>query len=339
MAFRRAMGRCICRNDSYKKAEIFQEKLINNYLIHFPEVKRKKCSNDKPYINDAIKSLIRQKLRLFRQRKTEEANILRKSIKKQIWKASAQYYRNKVSELFKARPKQWYNTVKKISGKTVKNVDFNLDVPPETTANSLNRHLAAIVQTLPALSCHISPPPAPDQDIPVVQPADVEAKICKLKRTSICPLDIPIDLIKAFPDLSKPLSNIFNTITRSGSFPKCWKKGYITPIQKKGVKLDFYGVRPITLTPVFSKLYESFAADWLKNTILVLIDEQQFGNMKGLSTTHYLVSLLETVYKLLDEPDTWLNLLLIDLQKAFDLVSHNVLVEKLLNEFNVTPIF
>jgi len=57
--------------------------------------------------------------------------------------------------------------------------------------------------------------------------------------------------------------------------------------------------------------------------------------MKGLSTTHYLVSLLDTVYKLLDEPDTWLNLLLIDLQKAFDLVSHSVLVETLLNEFNV----
>ena len=57
--------------------------------------------------------------------------------------------------------------------------------------------------------------------------------------------------------------------------------------------------------------------------------------MKGLLATHYLVSLLDIVYKLLDEPETWLNLLLIDHQKAFDLVSHNVLVDKLLKEFNV----
>ena len=57
--------------------------------------------------------------------------------------------------------------------------------------------------------------------------------------------------------------------------------------------------------------------------------------MKGLSTTHYLVSLIDTVWKLLDEPDIWLSLVLIDLQKAFDLVSHNALVENLLNEFNV----
>ena len=68
------------------------------------------------------------------------------------------------------------------------------------------------------------------------------------------------------------------------------------------------------ITPKFSKLHEGFAVDWLKNTILVLIDEQQFGNMKGLLTTHSLVSLLDTVYKLLDEPDIWLNILLLELK-------------------------
>ena len=39
----------------------------------------------------------------------------------------------------------------------------------------------------------------------------------------------------------------------------------------------------------------------------------------------------------LENPDVWLNLLLIDLQKAFDLINHNVLVEKLLKEFHVNP--
>ena len=129
-------------------------------------------------------------------------------------------------------------------------------------------------------------------------------------------IEISIDLVKAFPDkLSKPLSHVYNTATRSGSFLKCWKKGYITRIQKKGVSLDFMESK----------------------TILELIDEQQFGNVKGLSMKHYLVGLLDAVYKLLDEPYTWLNLLLIDLQKAFELVS-NILVVKLLNEFKA-PIF
>ena len=44
------------------------------------------------------------------------------------------------------------------------------------------------------------------------------------------------------------------------------------------------------------------------------------------------ILLLDTVYKLLDDPDTLLDILLSDLQKAFDLFSRNVLIGKL-NEF------
>ena len=49
-----------------KKAELFQEKLINNYLPDFP---MKRCSSDKPYVNDLIKSLIRKKLKTVSPRK------------------------------------------------------------------------------------------------------------------------------------------------------------------------------------------------------------------------------------------------------------------------------
>jgi len=39
----------------------------------------------------------------------------------------------------------------------------------------------------------------------------------------------------------------------------------------------------------------------------------------------------------LEDPNVWVDLLLIDLQKAFDLINHNVLVEKLRKEFHVNP--
>ena len=52
----------------------------------------------------------------------------------------------------------------------------------------------------------------------------------------------------------------------------------MTPIQKKGAEEGFNGVRPITLTSVFSKLYESFLTDWLKSESEELIDPKQFGN-------------------------------------------------------------
>jgi len=45
-----------------------------------------------------------------------------------------------------------------------------------------------------------------------------------------------------------------------------------------------------------------------------------------------------TMLKDFGNPDAWLSLLLIDLQKAFDLIDHNILVNKLLTEFQVSTI-
>ena len=84
---------------------------------------------------------------------------------------------------------------------------------------------------------------------------------------------------------------------------------YITPIQKKRGVNDFTGVRSITLTPVFfSKMYEDFLTNWLKTEILELINLQQFENLKEPSASHYLVCLLNTILKNLENPDTWLDL-------------------------------
>ena len=142
--------------------------------------------------------------------------------------------------------------MKEIGGRSCKNLDFLLDEPPEQTANELNKHLASIVQTFPPLSENQLIPETPKDKIPEISAKQIIEKIQKLKKTSICPIDIPIDLIKAFPDkLSTPLVSIFNDISNSGCYPSCWKLGYITPIQKKGGVNDFTGVQLITLNPVF----------------------------------------------------------------------------------------
>ena len=80
-------------------------------------------------------------------------------------------------------------------------------------------------------------------------------KIDNLKKTSICPSDIPNVLVKAFANkLSLPLADIFCTITESGCYPDTWKHGFVTPIQKKGPEKGFSRVQPITLTSVFFKI-------------------------------------------------------------------------------------
>jgi hypothetical protein len=64
--------------------------------------------------------------------------------------------------------------------------------------------------------------------------------------------------------LCRPLCSIFNWSVREGFVPSIWKEANVTPIQKssppKDVDSDF---RPISLTPIISKILESFPYKWL----------------------------------------------------------------------------
>ena len=59
-----------------------------------------------------------------------------------------------------------------------------------------------------------------------------------------------------------------------------------------------------------------------------LINTNQFGFCSNHSTEHTLISLIETIKKYLDN-DEIVCRVFIDLQKAFDTISHEVLLEKL----------
>ena len=79
-----------------------------------------------------------------------------------------------------------------------------------------------------------------------------------------------------------------------------------------------------------SKVYESFIGDWIFPYIDPFIDPGQCGGLKGSSITHYLVKLLHFVHSHLDlsQPHAVL-LVLVDLEKAFNRVSHQLVVEDL----------
>ncbi|KAK8371864.1 hypothetical protein O3P69_011851 [Scylla paramamosain] len=61
------------------------------------------------------------------------------------------------------------------------------------------------------------------------------------------------------------------------------------------------------------------------------IDEHQFGNLKGRSTTQYMVFLLDAILKGLEQRNTVAQMCLIDFKKAFDNVDHSVAVTQLYN--------
>ena len=54
----------------------------------------------------------------------------------------------------------------------------------------------------------------------------------------------------------KPLFNIIQFSLETGNFPSNWKRGNIVPVHKKGKKDLTNNYRPVSLLPIFSKVYE-----------------------------------------------------------------------------------
>ena len=111
----------------------------------------------------------------------------------------------------------------------------------------------------------------------------------------------------------------------------CWRVGNITPLSKCGSSSSCPSdYRPITITPVSSKVYERLLARRLnafaeKNK---LFPSLQFGFRKGLGTCDALLTITHTVQKALDSCSEVL-MVGLDFSAAFDRVKHEALIFKL----------
>ena len=68
--------------------------------------------------------------------------------------------------------------------------------------------------------------------------------------------------------------------------------------------------------------------------VLGLIDNNQFGSTKKRSTTHALIRFSHDLFLASDEPGNIIRVLFVDFAKAFDLIDHNILMRKFIdNDF------
>ena len=133
-----------------------------------------------------------------------------------------------------------------------------------------------------------------------------------------------------------PLTKIINNVFSSGEWSKNWKLEHVVCVPKVPTPESEDDLRPISLTPFFSKVTESFVVNWLLDLIGPKIDFRQYGGLKGNSVSHYVIEFINFVLACQDNNDqTAVLACFIDFQKAFMRVNHNILIEKLLSDLAI----
>ena len=113
------------------------------------------------------------------------------------------------------------------------------------------------------------------------------------------PASILKQCIETYNDTLTYLVNLSNN---QGIFPDEFKMAKVLPINKSDDQQCIQNYRPISILPFFSNFFEKILSNHLLNFIDTnnILYDNQFGFRKNHSTTHAIITLVETVSKALD---------------------------------------
>ena len=323
------------------KAETFENVLMEKINTYFPMKTIKINKNDKPWVDQELIKLDRLRKREYnKHKKSQKWKSLNEKFRLRAEMLKSSYNENVVEDLKTSNVGRWYSKLKRMSS-TEKFRDDKVyleeftNVPSQIQAELIADKFAKVSQEyLPLDADDIIIPNATDSSpLPLFEPYQIHEKIRKMKKKSSNLVgDVPWRIISEFSvELSVPLSNVFNTAILDGVWPKIWKHEHITPVPKVYPPNTTDDLRRISGTKSLSKLLEALLTDTIIQDIAPQIDKSQFGNEKGLSTTHYLVKMLHEILTILDrnnEKEKYAVIAqMIDWSKAFDRVDPRLCIE------------
>lgn len=169
-------------------------------------------------------------------------------------------------------------------------------------------------------------------DIATISSSEVQAAIGKLKNKLTAGDDqVPSFLVKGCSDIFlEPLSILFNLCLQTSVFPNRWKVTRICPVHKSGDTDNVTNYRPIAILNNFAKVFERVLYDRIYSCIKCYISPFQHGFVEKRSTVSNLCCFTQYVSEYLDVQGQ-VDVVYTDFSKAFDRISHVILLKKLRN--------
>jgi hypothetical protein len=138
----------------------------------------------------------------------------------------------------------------------------------------------------------------------------------------------PIVLKCCARTLTSSITLLFNLCLDLGYVPNKWKLANVVPIFKKGSREMVNNYRPVSLLTVISKVMERCIHSHVYAITRQDILSSQHGFMTSRSTTTQLLSFYDNIHQNVDSGGQ-VDVLYLDLSKAFDSVPHKLLINQL----------
>ena len=347
-ANRTSLGEAIVRHPWHKiyrmptcaeQFDFYQTSMTMLINKHLPWKSVSRSSNDPPWITDSFKNLVMQRNNAFRN-KLNSYKYLKTEVRKAARSLKRKYYKQSVAELELKSRKQnlkWWDLTKRLTGEkggcndaVFKAMAQELcDGDIGMLAEKFNDTYIAVGENLEPLIAEVHQP-VNDTQI-YIEPHDVLRKLLNIDvRKAPGPDGVLSWILRDLADvLAGPLCSIFNTSLREGYVPQIWKSANIISLPKKphpqAIGSDF---RPISLLPVASKHMEFHIGRKIWDIIGPQIRPNQYGGLEKASCTLALIDLMYSLHSAAAEKKM-ARVLLIDYQKAFDLISHQLILHKL----------
>jgi hypothetical protein len=162
----------------------------------------------------------------------------------------------------------------------------------------------------------------------------VYQELIKIKSSASGPDGIPGTILRDYANiLAAPLTLIFNRSFSQLKFPSAWKKAHVIPIKKKNSEY-----RPISLLCSAAKILEKIALkQWLTPSLQKKFNPFQFAFVPGpyKGTTNALTMMVLWSLNKLTSSGGYVRCISIDFKKAFDKISHLVVLLTAKNDFNL----
>ena len=304
---------------------------------YFPLKKVIATNNDKPWMTSKIKCLMDDRTRAHTSGNFYIRDILAKRVKSEIEKAKKKYHNKKIEGFSTDNTKELYQHINKIisngkrSSLVLNNIPELAQKPIEDIVAIVNNHFATICKTYPANNECPSNENLNETELNTISEIETYHLLRKFAKKSLGPKDFPKRILEEFSIfLALPFADITNCALRSGIFPDAYKISEIIPLPKENPPRKLKDLRPISKTPIGGKILEKRIMAELETDIKdTLNDPTQYGNTKGSSTSHYLLKLTDEAHKSTNKGNAT-TAITIDYSKAFDLVDHSTLKEKLI---------